>query len=160
MKDYNIYTSYFGNHQLNDKEFILVSTSLKSPDWFPHKLHTFSPCIPEPFTVSSWYRSQKDEEAKIKYIKSYYNSKLATNIDHAHELDRMYSTLQQEYGGNEMPIVLMCFEGSGMFCHRLIYSTYMKLTSGIEIPEFGGLKDTDNLVLTENTLKKLMRGEL
>lgn len=159
-----IYTSYFSNKTLYDGSYTLVNIATKQPKWLTETLPTYQPAVPNKSTVYDWYGSNKNEAAIVKYIQQYYYTKLSLgriNPEMHKEYLISFSTVMRELYGAK-PIVMLCYEKVGDFCHRFIYATYIKLTTGIDILEFPGKSDIREENITQKviirTLEKLIGG--
>lgn len=95
------------------------------------------------------YRKEIEDE----YIESYYNTRLK-------DLDvyELLITLKEKFGEN---IILLCHEPIDEFCHRRVLADYIKLETGIYIPEIsidedGILKEFKPIDYT-NRLQKIKK---
>ena len=101
-----------------------------------------------------------DEELIDWYIKEYYETRLKGQDPYD-----LLDTLKLKFGEN---IILLCHEKPGIklckktFCHRLLDSAWLQLTTGIIIPEV--LTDTSGAITKVETydlkpkLKELIKG--
>lgn len=69
------------------------------------------------------YRKEIEDE----YIESYYNTRLKDL-----NVYELLITLKEKFGEN---IILLCHEPIDEFCHRRVLADYIKLETGIYIPE-------------------------
>jgi len=107
-----MYTSYFAKYTGNEG----VSIALKTPSWFDGV--SYPDLFPEQSFLSRYFHD-KDEAA---YTEAYHErilSRLNPN--------QVYKDLNDK--------VLLCYERSGVFCHRRIVADWIWLNLGIEVPE-------------------------
>ena len=95
------------------------------------------------------YRKEIEDE----YIESYYNTRLKDL-----NVYELLITLKEKFGEN---IILLCHEPIDEFCHRRVLADYIKLETGIYIPEIsmdedGTLKEFKPIDYT-NRLQKIKK---
>ena len=112
-------TSYYASPKILKKDFKLISISRKPPDWFKVD-NIFLPLCPTWDLVMS-YNSRKI--TKEEYTIRYYMENLDL-LDPA----KTYQAL----GENS---VLLCYEKSGVFCHRRIVAKWLMDNLNINITE-------------------------
>lgn len=158
-----VFTSYYGNRNVHGDDFLLVNIARKQPNWVTNTIPTFHNVLPSYQTLYNWTRSDKNEEAMIAYIKQYYYTTLNMYGEDSpeHHLDSLIELtreMREKHGIKS--IALTCYEAPGNFCHRLIYSTYLRLTTGIVIPEFGydPVQPSYAQAIITEVLTKLIKG--
>ena len=155
-----IETSYFGNQIISSKVDCIVNISVNPPHWFPGQYINFDPCIPHIHTVGTWYRSLKDDAAKYSYITEYFNTKLKLLSPNEWKLKLidLCTQIKQEYDDHTL-VVLTCYESPGQFCHRLVFSVFIKLILEVEILEFSNpmILDSDEAKFIERVLRTLIK---
>lgn len=117
-----IFTSYFGNkHYLLSSGYKnLWSIAGITPEWFYHVGERYSKLAPKYSWWKEWHDNSLSEEW---YIEKYYK----TVLDKLNQNDVIL-----ELGNNA---VLLCYEGSGKFCHRRIVANWIENNTGINVKE-------------------------
>ena len=113
-------TSYFSSKQILKENLNLVSISRKSPEWFKIPMKIYKPLCP------SWDLVMPYKEGKItkrEYTNRYYNEFL-DKLDPA----KTYQELGED-------AILLCWERSGIFCHRHIVANWLMVNLNITIYE-------------------------
>lgn len=158
-----VYTSYFANKNIYNDKYVVINITRSQPRWIADEFPTYHNMVPSMLTLASWSRSNKDERAMVEYIERYYYTRLCIYGDDSPDihLDNMMAfTRDVRSTHGEKPIVFTCYETIGKFCHRLVYTTWLKLTTGIIIPELGynPKEPTKDQEIITNTLMQLIKG--
>lgn len=158
-----VFTSYYGNRNIHGDSFLIVNIARKQPSWVTGNICTLHNIVPSYQTLYNWTHSSKDEEAMIAYIKQYYRTTLImygedSPYRHLDILTELTREIRAKYGLTS--VALTCYEAPGSFCHRLIYSIYLKMTTGVVIPEFGydPIQMSYAQTIITDTLTKLIKG--
>ena len=96
---------------------------------------------------------KKKRKIEFAYIKSYYETRLK-------DLDMEYflKTLETKFGTD---IIFLCHEPISEFCHRRVLADYIKLQTGVYIPEVKIMSNDEFTLKTplnyEQELKRVMK---
>lgn len=161
-KELPIYTSYFSNKSLNDN-CICINLANRPSSQFKPSFVDYLPAIPDSRILSRWYKSTKSMEDKISYIKDYYKSNLVGEICVNFIKDLTASSVVNElFEENPEPdkVVLLCHELPGTFCHRLIFSIFLDIMTGVKIQELDNenIFECEDAILIRDTLNNLIGG--
>lgn len=96
---------------------------------------------------------KKKREIEFTYIKSYYETRLK-DLD----MEDFLKTLETRFGTD---IIFLCHEPISEFCHRRVLADYIKLQTGVYIPEVK-IMSSDEFTLKnplnyEQELKRAMK---
>ncbi len=96
---------------------------------------------------------KKKREIEFTYIKSYYETRLK-DLD----MEDFLKTLETRFGTD---IIFLCHEPISEFCHRRVLADYIKLQTGVYIPEVK-IMSSDEFTLKnplnyEQELKRVMK---
>ncbi len=112
-----IYTSYYGNRELNPQQQYLVQVSNSAPAGFKVN-EIFQDVIPDWNTIVKPY---KDRRLSDKLYTAFYEQQLnKRRLQIFHQLEEIYKRAQGK------DIVLLCYETPGKFCHRHILAEWLK----------------------------------
>ena len=120
-----LYTSHWGNTELADLAAVPIAISRGKPRWrLPYRYRVLGQLAPsrevfsieDPDEFTAAYLAQLDELGAEKAV-----SDLAR--------------IGTEHGGR--PLVLLCFEAPGEFCHRRILADWLEERTGVMVPELG-----------------------
>lgn len=121
-----LYTSYFGNKSIPE-HVVLVSIAVSTPKWFKEhlstKVHQFKEAKPD------WNLVENSKRGLITHDE--YTKKYLESLEqHKSEILEKCKTL------NELGVdaVFLCWEAPDKFCHRHIFSTWLR-EYGFEITE-------------------------
>lgn len=121
-----IYTSYFGNlRKLHQAGIFPVSIARWNPKWFEGTSYKVVAPLPDML---------RDNITREQYIRQ-YRSRVLWNL----RPERILQDLQMMTGGRDC--ALLCYEKPGDFCHRRLLADWMLEQAGLEIPEFGIVKE-------------------
>ena len=157
-----IYTTYFANKSILNDRYQVVNIATSAPVWFSgHYIH-FVECKPHSHTVGIWYRSMKDDYAKRDYIYEYYKTTLSKLSPEEWEktLFSLIKEIHQNVGYDKIA-VLSCYEKPQTFCHRLVFSIFIKLILGLEIGELGfpDIFKCEEALFIENILTTILTND-
>ena len=123
MEDFKIYTGYFARaKQYERKGLIPVSIARFSPKWF-YSLLEYKDLAP------------KAEMLKMKegsYTRKF--NEILSKIDP----NKVVEELKSISGGH--PVVLLCYEKPGDFCHRHLVAEWLAQNTDFEVKEFMGFQ--------------------
>ena len=105
-------TSYFAKYKKNNG----ISIAIKHPPDFK------GDCYPALYPKWSFLQQYKKDHDEKKYTEAYYKEILSKL-----EPEKVYADLKDK--------VLLCWEGSGKFCHRRIVAEWLGKTLKISVPE-------------------------
>lgn len=132
-----IYTSYFGNlRKLHQAGIFPVSIARWNPKWFGGTSYKVVAPLPDML---------RDNITREQYIRQYRN-RVLWNL----RPERILQDLQMMTGGRDC--ALLCYEKPGDFCHRRLLADWMLEQTGLEIPEFGVVKEKPQVEVIEPTL--------
>lgn len=115
------YTTYFANINNLPDNVVAISIARWSPKWW--RRQEYKKLAPSAELLTR-YKKNGDE---LEYIREY--NKQLDKLD-PHEV---YVELLELSGG--MPFALVCYEGKGKFCHRILVANWLR-SHGIDIKEW------------------------
>jgi uncharacterized protein (DUF488 family) len=115
-----LYTSFWANRELADVDAQIVSISRGEPRWrLPFAYRRLRELAPGD---EAW--RQKGRES----FEETYRAQLE-EIGAAAILERL------ERIGGARPVVMLCWEKPGEFCHRRVLADFLRARAGVELPE-------------------------
>lgn len=120
-----IYTSYYAANlkSMEENNIVPIGISLIIPSWY--KGLVYEKISPTPYILSLAKCENPDYR---KYIDEY--SKLLMKLDHNDVINELYNLSKGK------DIALLCYETPKKFCHRHIFSDWIKYHTNIKIEEY------------------------
>lgn len=116
-----IYTSYFGAMKKIPDRFEFITICGKAPMWY--KGIQYKKLAPKIDFFMEWKKTQDNDY----YIEHFYNEVLD-------ELNPHEIVNELFHLSNDRPIILLCYEKTGDFCHRYLVADWL-VNAGYDIKE-------------------------
>jgi len=118
-----LYTGHWGNKELADLDAVMVAISRGKPRWkLPYRYRVLGLLVPskEAFTLQDWQEFERAYRAGLEEV----------------GVERIVSELRRinyEHGGK--PLVCLCWEPPGQFCHRRVFARWIEEHTGVGVSE-------------------------
>lgn len=113
-----IYTGYYGNMRAY-RGMVCVAVSLSVPKWLSAPLPNIRELNPKPWMLHM---------EKAQYTEAY--NKILSKLS-ARQIVDFLETISDGH-----PVVLLCFEKPGDFCHRELVAAWLNRELGIDVQEY------------------------
>ena len=125
-----LYTSYYGNREVQKRNGIYVAVTNSAPIWYPNKLIHFKSLAP------GWELTNEFKSGTIEWYDfcdeylDFLRREISRRQDRARELEWLVSSQPRE-------VFFLSFEGPGERSCRYVFADFLKEYYDVHISEFG-----------------------
>jgi hypothetical protein len=133
---------YLSNFRTAGKDSRAISIAAITPKWYKGAVR--KDLAPKLSTV---VKAKKGDMTMMEYIGEY------VNIIYSHDLDQLATELDGH--------ILLCYCSKNDVCHRMLLGAYLRIETGIEVDEIGGISENykDGFYSNEHPMRIILEEE-